>query len=241
MLEGRDKNNDPPLTVALDCTIDYINSNKVKNLLEEFKEEIQNGTLNFVFFKSGQKFDMFGMDNYYGAPFFMVNNSDPKWETFKAMSRSPGIQTDILSEQWFCLAYKYASEGLDDYRRLIFENSREILKNCPDSLRPKDDLLNQRITVSQVDDEMDVSSIDIKVRGGFHKLKALALMARFYLSCIKHGVKTYSRASFGFFHPNFIVIMIQNVKDSTTIRLSPGINPRENKFIIEFLNGLTSY
>ena len=37
------------MTVAVDCTIDYVNSQKIKQLLETFREEIQSGKLNFVF------------------------------------------------------------------------------------------------------------------------------------------------------------------------------------------------
>ena len=71
------------LTVAVDETIDFVNSNKTQQLLERFKDEIKSGKLNFVFFRSGQKFDMLGMDNYYGSPFYMINNGGQQWKNFK--------------------------------------------------------------------------------------------------------------------------------------------------------------
>jgi hypothetical protein len=58
-----------PLTLALDCTIDFIDSPKVGHLLTQFQEEILKGSLNIVCYRSGLKFDLFGMDNYCGAPF----------------------------------------------------------------------------------------------------------------------------------------------------------------------------
>lgn len=52
------------LTIAVDETIDYVRSEQVTRLLERFSKEIKEGKLNFVFFRSGQKFDMLGIDNY---------------------------------------------------------------------------------------------------------------------------------------------------------------------------------
>jgi len=66
------KPNTEHMTVAVDCTIDFLHSKRANTLLEHFSKEIQEGKLNFVFFRSGQKFDMLGMDNYYGAPFYMI-------------------------------------------------------------------------------------------------------------------------------------------------------------------------
>lgn len=67
-----------PLTLALDSTIDFINSSKSAALFEEFKQEIETGKLNIICYRSGLKFDLFGMDNYCGAPFFMIHNRDTK-------------------------------------------------------------------------------------------------------------------------------------------------------------------
>jgi hypothetical protein len=64
-----------PDTKHLTITIDYINSPKVYELLQTFEKEILEGRLNFVLFRSGQKFDMLGVDNYYGAPYYIINNN----------------------------------------------------------------------------------------------------------------------------------------------------------------------
>lgn len=235
----QDRGVDRPLTVVIDSTIDYIQSEKIKNLLEQFQEEVKVGKLNFISFRSGQKLDMFGTDFYYGSSFFMVNNGDAKWEPFKVALQSKEVQIDPLSQQWFCLAYKYAVSELDDYRKQIFDNSRRVLADCPENLTASLSFPDQRITVSTIDDKMEACFIDIKVKGVMHKLKALSLLVRFYLRCLENKIKVHSRASFGFPHLNFIVIMIQEVPDSTTIRLNPGIDPRENQFIIDFLKKLS--
>jgi hypothetical protein len=73
------------LTVAVDCTIDAINSARVAKLLSHFENEIKEGKLNFIFFRSGLKFDLFGMDHMYGSPYFIVNNGDPKWNGFSVL------------------------------------------------------------------------------------------------------------------------------------------------------------
>jgi hypothetical protein len=83
------------LTVAIDCTIDYVASDKVSSLLNRFSKEIEEGKLNFVFLRSGQKFDMLGMDNYYGAPFYIINNGDKQWKSFDVLTSHDAYQTDL--------------------------------------------------------------------------------------------------------------------------------------------------
>lgn len=180
------------LIVAVDCTIEKSLSPNVKELLEEFKEEIKEGKINFVFFNSGQKFDMLGMDNYYGAPFFMVNNGDEKWKPFDSLLHHPIHRTDSLSTQWFCLSHKYASKSLAQYKDLVFKNTRYILDRIPTSLLPRDDP-KQQLKVNQAHPDMDVCFIDIKLRGLFKGLKSFQFMELFYKKMVQAGVKVYSR------------------------------------------------
>ena len=56
-----------PLTLALDCTLDFIDSPRAGVLLETFQQEIKAGALNLICYRSGLKFDLFGMDNYCGG------------------------------------------------------------------------------------------------------------------------------------------------------------------------------
>ncbi len=225
------------LTVSVDCTIDYFNSPRVAALLELFKQEIQDGKLNFVFFRSGQKFEMLGMDNYYGAPYYIVNNGQSPWVSFNQQFSAPAFKTDSLSMQWFCLSNRYASGLIDAYRNQVFKNSREILNRVPASLRPQLDPSQQRVRVNTVEASMDAAFIDIKVSGSFHRIRSKALMASFLNHCIEQDVKTDARGSFGFSHPNITTISVDS-DSSTSLRITPGINSEENEVIVDFLNNL---
>ncbi|PJD94373.1 MAG: hypothetical protein CK425_11605 [Parachlamydia sp.] len=226
------------LTVTIDCTIDYFNSPKSQALLSAFEEEIKSGKLNVVFFRSGQKFDMLGVDNYYGSPFYLVNNGSPQWDAYNALLTKKSHQTDLLSLQWFCLSSRYASDEIDDYRRLIFANTKEILKNVPDVLKPRETV--QKLRVSTVDEAMDPCFVDLKVLGKFHKLRSYLLVGHFYKKCIDFGVKIHSKASFGFTHPNILIISLNSQSTSSSIRINPSLNPEENAVIIEYLKDLTN-
>lgn len=226
------------LTVALDCTIDCIHSENNKKILREFRDEIQRGRLNFVFFKSGIKLDQFGMDNYYGAPFYVVNNGASHWAPFHDLARPKAYAVDDISNQWFCLAHRYAADLLDDYRRLIFRNARKILDAVPENLKPAPGDEQQRIRVNTADKEMDASFIDVKISGAGHKLTAYALVGWLSLFLVKRDVNVHSRSSFGFFNPNFNVISSHTSASSTTVRINPGLNAEQNGAIMEFLQEL---
>ena len=48
----------------------------------------------------------------------------------------------------------------------------------------------------------------------------------------------HSKASFGFYHANGIVIFADDVPNSSTIRINPSLNRDENAAITEFLEEL---
>lgn len=226
-----------PLTLALDCTIDYIDSSRVAKLLEEFQKEIEEGSLNIVGFRSGLKFDLFGMDNYCGAPFFMIHNEDPKWQSFESLLTDPALQTDCLSLNWFCLAYQNAAPQLELYRKQIFDNTRALLNKVPSQI------FNDRngYRIIPVNPEADAAFIDIKISTPFHYIKGPVLAAGsiFFgsLEC-KHPI--FHRPSIGFYHPNYTMIFGET---NTTIRLTLGLDPAQvdalaDSFdIIQRLNG----
>lgn len=227
------------LTVAVDCTIDQYHSENVRRLLEEFETEIRMGRINFVFFESGQKFDMLGMDNYYGAPFYVVNNNDPYWRPFNSLFTREVHKTDPLSHQWFCLSTEQTQDSLEQYRKLIFDNTREILDQIPESLLPKSPLDNsQTIRVNTAEGEMDAAFIDIKISGNNHKLLCVKILGEFYENMLSEGVKLQTRATFGLYHPNALIISVNEVPNSSTIRLHPGLNPHENRAFIKFFQTL---
>ncbi len=225
------------LTLALDCTLDLINSPRVRELLEEFQDEILNGTLNIIGYRSGLKFDLFGMDNYCGAPYYMVHNQDPKWSGFDTLHTDPVLQTDRLSLNWFCLAYQNASAELDQYRKQIFENTRALLNKVPKRLLEN----NNSYRIIPFEGGADAAFLDIKIFGPLHRLRGAGLVGgSLYLKCMEGKQPIFYRPSLGFYHPNFTMLF---GKECTTIRLTLGLDPAQVEVLtdcfemIDTLNG----
>src|SRR5262249_30239811 len=68
-----------PLTLALDGTLDVIDSPRVGHLLAACQDAIAQGRLNVICYRSGVKYDLFGMDHYCGAPCYMIHNRAAHW------------------------------------------------------------------------------------------------------------------------------------------------------------------
>lgn len=207
-----------PLTLALDSTIDYIDSPRTGELLQAFQEEIKTGLLSVVCLRSGLKFDLFGMDNYSGAPLFMVHNGASHWAPFERFLTDPVLVTDRLSHNWFCLAYQYAAPTLETYRKTIFDNTRALLDKIPKRLYAKE----SPYRVIPFQEDADASFVDIKITGPFHNLRGAALAAGLlYLKAMEHGHPIFYRLSFGYYHPNFSMLFS---KENATIRLTLGLD-----------------
>lgn len=238
MLHKALKNRQRPLTLALDATFDYHDSRKVANLLTEFQREIVSGALNIICFRSGLKFDIFGMDNYCGAPFFMIHNQDPKWAPFDLLHTDPALQADRLSLNWFCLAFQNATPYLEAYRKQIFDNTRSLLERMPKRL-----LTNTTLDyrVAKMDSDAEAAFIDIKVFGPLNWIRA-GLFVGMYLTvkCMESGHPLFYRPSLGFCHPNVAVLFGKNC---STVRLTLGLDPEQVDImakcfeVIDSLNG----
>lgn len=224
------------LTVSIDQTIDFVRSKNVAALLERFSDEIAEGKLNFVFFRSGQKFDMLGMDHYYGSPFYMVNNGDAHWQAFDTLATNPLFKTDPLSMQWFSLANKYGFEDMEDYRGAIFQNTRAVLDRVPESLKPGN---NPNVRVGTASKQMDASFIDVKCisKGG---ITATELSSRLVKKFHDHNQTIHGRSSFGFPHTNYTAIIDPTDGVARTLRINVGLDPADIDLITEFLEELAS-
>jgi hypothetical protein len=210
-----------PLILALDTTLDTINSVRLSKLLREFQDEIEQGLLTVVSYRSGIKFDLFGMDNYCGAPFFMIHSNNPKWTPFKNLLSDPVLVTDKLSINWFCLAYKTAAPQLDDYRKQIFANTRALLAKIPPKLIGNSG--TYRILPFEAD--ADPSFIEIKVVGPLHTFRSAALVGGcLTTTCMKTGRPIFNRPSFGFTHPNFTIVFGET---NSSLRLTLGLDPAD--------------
>ncbi len=210
-----------PLVLAVDCTLDYIDSKRVGDLLAEFQEEIKKGVLNVICYRSGLKFDLFGMDNYSGAPFYMIHSEDSRWKNFDSLLTDPVLQTDRLSLNWFCLAYKNVAPYLELYRKEIFDNTRALLNSVPKRLfDPKSSY--RIVPVSQ---DAEAAFLDIKISGPLHEIRGSTLAGgSLYLKCMKSGHPIFYRPSLGFYHPNFTMIFGE---ECSTIRLTLGLDPSQ--------------
>lgn len=223
------------LTVTLDATIDFIQSKHIQEFLEHFSQQIQNGRLNVVIFRSGQKFDMLGMDDYYGSCFYMINNGQKHWQAFQELFTHEAYTCDDLSFQWFCLSYKYIRQDLDAYRQLIFENTRQILNQAPSVLLPGG---NPNIKLAQVSSEMNPCFLDIKCYGNDAIKLLYGLEKRLFQLFTKRDVKIHARGGYGYFNPtvNLFLNGLDKRNDYATLRINPGIDPTEIELIVKFLH-----
>ncbi len=217
------------LTLAIDGTLDFINSPRMTTLIQEFQKEIEAGSLNIICYRSGLKFDVFGMDNYCGAPFYMIHNQEEKWAAFDLLLTDPVLQTDCLSLNWFCLAYKYAAPQLELYRKQIFENTRALLNKMPSQLF-HDKSTGYRVV--PVESGADPAFIDIKISGPLHEFRGAGLVGGgLFARCLEGGHPIFVRASLGFSHPNFSILFAE---ETTTIRLTLGLDPAQVELLADF-------
>lgn len=219
-----------PLSVAIDCTLDFSDSKRVGEFLTEFQKQIEQGELNVLCYRSGLKFDLFGMDNYCGAPFFMVNNRSEKWSSFDALLTDPVLLTDSLSLNWFCLVYQHAAPYLESYRKQIFDNTRAVLNKIPTRLFNQD---NPYYRVIPMDSDINPTFIDIKIFGPLHTFRGdLNVGVYLTLKCMEAGYPLLYRPGIGFFHPNLAVLF---GKECTTVRLTVGLDPAQIDVIVHCL------
>jgi hypothetical protein len=223
-LRGR---NGKPLTLALDCTLDFIDSPRVAGLLTEFQEEIKKGALNIICYRSGLKFDLFGMDNYCGAPFYMIHAEDPAWAAFDALLKDPALLADQLSLNWFCLAYQSAAPQLEQYRKQVFDNTRVFLSKVPPRLFNK----NSPYRIVPVEEGADPAFVDIRISGPLHHLRGSALLAGWLtIKCMEGGHPIFYRPSLGLYHPNLTMIFTEEL---TTMRLTLGLDPAQIDLLVD--------
>ena len=196
-------------------------------MLTEFQEEIKKGALNIVCYRSGLKFDLFGMDNYCGAPFYMIHAQSPSWAAFDALLTDPALQTDRLSFNWFCLAYQSAAPQLELYRKQVFDNTRAFLSKVPSRLLNK----NSQYRITPVEEGAEPAFVDIKVSGPFHQIRGSALIGGcLSIKCMEGGHPIFYRPSLGLYHSNCTMIFNE---ESTTIRLTLGLDPAQIDLLVD--------
>ncbi len=156
----------------------------------------------------------------HSSSFFI--NGGATWDSFDSLLTDPVLQTDRLSLNWFCLAYQSATPQLELYRKQVFANTRSLLNQVPSRLLSDKDA---HYRVIPFESDADPAFIDIKISGPCHQAKAAVLVGGcLYLECMEGGHPIFYRRSLGFYHPNFGILF---GKDSTTIRLTLGLDPAQ--------------
>lgn len=223
-------------TVAIDCTVDFLRSEDVRNFLEVHKERITKGQLNLVLYRSAQKFDMLGMDNYYGGFTITINDSKSYNEFDKRMAQKED-QVKGLSHQGLAHLTEFGGEHLESYRQALMTNTRKLYDGLPANCKGD---TTSPLMIAKTEDPNNVF-LDIQ----FPALSELFALGNtmpakgpklngFYNHFIQwaqaQNLAFTTRPSFGFATTNFTTIA------GSKVRLNPGLESDESikKYIAYF-------
>lgn len=140
------------MTVLIDNTIDLEASDELRDLLADpmIKELIQSGRLNLVCLRSAQKYDMLGMDNYYGGVVTTFNDGSSFSDFNKRMNHKDD-QLKGISYQGLTHLQIHGKRGIDEYKKSVISNTQLLYKIIPQDMIESDK--NKRlITFSKKND-----------------------------------------------------------------------------------------
>ncbi|PTY01612.1 hypothetical protein DB346_12805 [Verrucomicrobia bacterium LW23] len=218
-----------PLTVAIDTTISRGDDPGIAALIKGLEKQIEDGDVNLVLFRSGQKFDMAGNDHLTGG--FMTVYNKGKGDlrallrTFNVNSSETEAPT-ATNLQGMIHFQRHAGAALDLYRTAIMHANFEML-NSGDSLPyglPKELVSN----VSTGDEPLllapntDPNAVFIDIRSplgarlpgaGPDKNPMYVPLSTHIRALAKdHGLLESDRPSFGFPHLNFTLVGQQKLR-----------------------------
>ncbi|CRX38982.1 hypothetical protein [Estrella lausannensis] len=208
-----------PCTIMIDTTINLEKADDVRQFLSDpdIKKMVDDGKLNIVLVRSAQKFDMLGMDNYYGGISVCIN--DPvKFSEFNTRMDDPQDQLTDINYQGLTHMQTHGGDSIDKYRQGIMENTQRLYSMLPEKAVYQEGTHNL-MQISRIEDER-VVFLDIK----FPKLPkaAEAFESRLKEFALQEGLPFTTRASFGFANTNFTSIGDEKK------RLNPGLeDPRQ--------------
>jgi len=121
-------------TVAIDVTIGMEDQKKICAFLKHNKKRIDDGQLNVVFFRSGQKFDMIGLDHFNWGIMQVINNNN-LFAAFnqEALNLKPNPRRNPISPsnlQGITYFFKYGKKEIDLYRKAISDNNNSLFQMC---------------------------------------------------------------------------------------------------------------
>lgn len=210
-------------TVCIDTTICLEQSKELQAFLQDalIAEKIEQGKLNVLLLRSAQKFDMLGMDNYYGGIGLAINNKEA-FRDFNARLRADEELSCDLNLQGITHLQKYAKPYLDAYRQAIMQNTTLLYGALPSEAIFTEASVNP-LQVSRIEDDQLVF-LDIKFPN-FPK-SAQSFISQFIQYAKENQLPLTFRASFGFAHSNISSI------DDRYIRFSPGLE--KSKMISQY-------
>jgi hypothetical protein len=204
------------LTVVIDHTIGFLDSQEIRDLLERFKSEIRSGILHIVVLWSHQKFDLFGFDKISAGSYCVYSRDNNLLKRFKSLSCE---QIDYVSRQGLAHYFASASQKLDERRERIFSNARYVNQKIADDLKFNGKNSDQPILVVVKEDAQNFS-VDVQC--------ASNLDFPIYEAFVKRGIPLMIRSSFGF---NLTTVAFTRFH---MLRFSIGIE--EQRFLDEFIN-----
>lgn len=212
----------PQMTLLIDTTINLEMSDDIRILLAdpEIQESIIKGRLNVVFLRSAQKFDMLGMDNYYGGITTAINNSQA-FAGFNERMNDPDDQLRGLSYQGLTHLQRCCGTKIDDYRQAINDNTKRLYQSLPKEAVFQKGTKNPMQISAMKDDKLPF--IDIKFPN-------YPLLADNFDSLLQNyadlnRLLLTRRSSFGFVNTNFTVIIDED--GTKKFRLNPGLESKE--------------
>ncbi|CAM2070189.1 hypothetical protein SCOR_32740 [Sulfidibacter corallicola] len=209
-------------TVAIDATIAKTDAPEIKQFLEAFKDEINDGRLNVVMFRSGQKFDMGGQDNL-NAGFTVTYNNDTHFGAYNQGASNIG-QPSIGNTQGMMHLELHCQRELNGYREAIMGAHRALLDPhselaLPKHIRDPDPITgNESLTVAPTDDLgntvfLDIRSPFINRFADAHDDTAYTFFMNRAEGLAKNAGLTFgTRPSFGFAHSNTASIAGRNFR-----------------------------
>jgi peptidase C80-like protein len=203
------------LTVVIDNTIDTLKSSNVKSFLEHNADRIAEGKLNVVVFRSAQKFDMLGLDNYYGGSSYSVN--DPaSFQAFNDRLGDPSDRLGGLNRQGLTHLVTHAAKSLDAYRGAIMDNTASLYSQLPADLKvtPGSSATPAPVQVSRIEGDDKQVFLAIKFNEISYKdtfVNALSEVIK------KQSFAVDQRPSFGFAMSNLLTIFDKKM------RFNPGL------------------
>jgi hypothetical protein len=202
-------------TVAIDCTIDKLQSSDVQAFLEHTKQRITDGELNVVLFRSAQKFDMLGMDNYYGGYAVSINNQS-LFAGFNQRMEAPDDQLKGPSRQGLTHLAAHAAQDVEAYRQALMDSTRRFYNALPPGM-----IWSAGSTSAmQVARTEDPNAVFLDIKFPDNPMAALAFYDQLKAFTAKHDLPLTERPSFGFATTNLTLVA------GSKFRLNPGLEAR---------------